>query len=135
MKKIISMALVVLMLFALVSCGLVREPEDFQEALKKRYGNDIALALTETENGIKMMGSWLGLDPDGVTAVLRIDLEIDGDNEMGYVIYCEDSKTAKNMKADCEELVDKYHRNYVIKQIGNNVYVGDEDVWKAIMMV
>ena len=131
MKKIIAMLLVVVTLFLVVSCGLSRKPEDFKEALEKKYGKDIEVELTDDEDEIELFAMLFGLDADGVTAVLAIELELDDDEE-GYVIYCEDSKTAKNMKADCEELIDDYDIDYIVQQSGNNIFVGSEELWKAI---
>ena len=135
MKKIISMVLVVLMLFALVSCGISRKPEDFKEAIAKKYKDDHCVSILDSERDIENVVKMLGLDPDGVTAVIYVMLKIDGDEGVGYIIYCEDSKTAKNMKADCEHLLADLGSSDIVKQSGNNIFVGSEEVWKEIRMI
>ncbi len=128
MKKIIALLLVVVMLFALCSCGLSRKPEGYKKALEKKFDDDIEVDLIESETEIKYLGMLFGIDYDDVTAVLAIEHE---DHGVGYVIYCEKSKDAKEVKEDCLDVAEE-DDDIIVKKSGKAVFIGEEDLWKKI---
>lgn len=132
MKKIIALALVVVMLFALVSCGISRKADKLEAALEKKYGDDVSVTSTKSELAITALAVAfdIGVDAEDIEVVLTITLKGEGS---GYVIYCKDGKTAKTVKADCKDFVEDHDEDDIlVKKNGKTVFVGEEDLWKKI---
>ena len=128
MKKIIALALVVVMLFTLASCGIPKDPETLKEKLEKKYDDDVAVVLLESNLTIIPAATMLGLDGDDIDAILTIALE---DVGSGTVIYFESAKEAKEAKKDLLDSVDE-DSDVVVKISGKAVFIGEKDLWKKI---
>ena len=128
MKKIIAIVLVMVMIFALVSCGISRKPEDLKEKLEKKYEGDVVVALMDSKITTAGTAVMLGLDSDDIDALLTIALK---DVGSGTVIYFESAKEAKEAKADLLDKADE-DSDVVIKVNGKALYVGEKDLWKKI---
>ena len=128
MKKIIALALVVVMLFTLASCGIPKDPETLKEKLEKKYDDDVAVVLLDSNLTIIPAATMLGLDDDDIDAILSIALE---DVGSGTVIYFESAKEAKEAKKDLLDSVDE-DSDVVVKISGKAVFIGEKDLWKKI---
>ena len=132
MKKIIALALVVVMLFTLVSCGLSRKPEALKEKLEKKFGDDVVVTLADDDLSIGIIAKTLGVDEDDITAIISISLDDVGD---GFIIYCDSLKAAGEIKDEFKDYIednDLEDEDLVIKKSGKNVFFGEEDLWKKI---
>ena len=132
MKKIIALALVVVMLFTLVSCGLSRKPEALKEKLEKKFDDDVAVTLADDDLSIGIIAKSLGVDEDDITAIISISLDDVGD---GFIIYCDSSKAAREVKDEFKDYIEEYEledEDLVIKKSGKNVFFGEKDLWKKI---
>ena len=128
MKKIIAIALVVVMLFALVSCGISRKPADLKEKLEKKYEGDIAVALLDGKITIAATAALLGADSEDIEAILTIALD---DVGSGTVIYFESAKAAKEAKADILEAAGE-DSDVIVKISGKTIFVGEKDLGKQV---
>ena len=128
MKKIIALALVVVMLFTLASCGIPKDPETLKEKLEKKYDDDVAVVLLDSNLTIIPAATILGLDGDDIDAILTVALK---DVGSGYVIYFESAKEAKEAKKDLLDSVDE-DSDVVVKISGKAVFIGEKDLWKKI---
>ena len=126
MKKIIALALVVVMLFTLASCGIPKDPDTFKEKLEKKYGDDIGVVLLDSKLTIDAAAKILGLDDDDIEAILTIALK---DVGSGTVVYFESAKAAKEAKKDLLDSVDE-DSDIVVKISGKAVFIGEKDLWK-----
>ena len=128
MKKIIAFALVVVMLFALVSCGISKNPADFKEKLEKKYGEDVGVVLMDSKLTVSAAAALLDLDSDDIEAILTVALK---DVGSGTVIYFETAKAAKEAKKDLLANMDD-DSDLVVKISGKAVFIGEKDLWKKI---
>ena len=128
MKKIIALALVVVMLFTLASCGISKNPADFKNKLEKKYGDDIGVVLMDSKLTVSAAAAILDLDSDDIEAILNIALE---DVGSGTVIYFESAKAAREAKKTLLDNVDD-DSDVVVKISGKAVFVGEKDLWKKI---
>ena len=132
MKKIIALALVVVMLFTLASCGISRKSDKLKEKLEKKYGDDVSVTVADKELSIGIIAAMFDLDADDIDCILSISLDDEGE---GFVIYCKDAKAAKEVKNDCKDYVDDNDlkdEDILVKKSGKTIFVGEKDLWKKI---
>ena len=128
MKKIIAFALVVVMLFALVSCGISKNPADFKEKLEKKYGEDVGVVLMDSKLTVSAAAALLDLDSDDIEAILTVALK---DVGSGTVVYFKTAKAAKEAKKDLLANWDD-DSDVIVKISGKVVFIGEKDLWKKI---
>lgn len=108
MKKAIALlVLVACTLMCLVSCA----PSTPDAASKKLEANDYYVMVADASNGeVEDAMDMFELDADGVSAVVCGSADEGGPDdslEFVYVIFCEDSKAADRVEADCEEFLEE----------------------------
>lgn len=128
MKKFLALMLVVVMMFALVSCGA--KPSKFEKRLEKE---DYKVDIVDDEDDLEEMADALvkayDLDVDGG---LKWAINAVGESQADTVaIYCFEKKAdATSVAKDLKKLVGNYVE---IEQDGNLLFVGSEDAIEVAM--
>lgn len=103
MKKIISMALVVIMLVCsavtLVACGIPADYNDAKANLEEK-GYDVEVETTDI--AINLVLTFMGIDNAKADAVLNAEKDDDG----VMLIYCEDEETAEKTLEKLEKFIE-----------------------------
>jgi uncharacterized protein YpmS len=128
MKKFLALMLVVVMMFALVSCGA--KPSKFEKRLEKE---DYDVEIIDDEDDLEEMADALieryDLDVDGG---LKWFIEAVGESYTDTVsIYCFEKKAdATSVAKDLKKLVGGMVE---VEQDGNLLFVGSEDAIEVAM--
>ena len=135
MKKIISLILVVITLVcALTACTRFgKEPKAYAKELKEKGFYVELYDADDTYESIGIYSIAESFDIEDYASWIDYIVFCENEEE-GYFFYCHDTKAAKNIKKELEELTEKYkgYADAVVKRQGKIVYFGAEENWKDI---
>lgn len=136
MKKILSLTLVFcICILSLLSCSKLK---DDPLGISKALDEDYAVEMCTDNEEIEDFGDEFDIKSKGVYCILTAypDSDDDDDDEelkMGWFVFCDKKKTAKEIEDDFNDLLDDedYEDVFVratVERKGKVVFIGCEDV-------
>ena len=135
MKKIISMALVLIMLVCsvttLTACGI---PSDFNDAKANLKDNDYKVTTSTKSDDIELMLALFGIEDAEVEAII----DADKDEDAIMLVYCEDTDTAEAVEEKLAEFLEEYaeyfddYEGLEVGRDGKIVYMATEQALKDV---
>ena len=137
MKKIIALLLVVMALFALVSCSSIpNDPIKLGKQIVKNCGDDATIVINMDRPNIEDAADSIDVDSEDIYAMM----EVDYNDWYGIFVFCDTTSSAKDVEEALIEMLEDwqaddyygYYDDYVVERSGKVVYIGDEGLLDEI---